>query len=68
MRRVSLMAILLSYLFLTGCSAFQAAEPLAANEQYVCQPGSALKYRKPVETGWPGYWVPVRPGGSCKSL
>jgi hypothetical protein len=27
-----------------------------------------LKYRKPVETRWPGYWIPMRPGGSCKSL
>ena len=59
---------LIVFVSLSGCSTFEAAQPLASNEQYVCQPGSALKYRKPVETRWPGYWVPMRPGGSCKSL
>jgi len=61
-------ATLITFLLLAGCSTFKAAEPLASNEHYVCQPGSALKYRKPVDTQWPGYWIPTTPGGSCKTL
>jgi hypothetical protein len=52
---------------LTACSSLQPAEPLTAGERHVCRPGSALKYRQPANTGWPGQWVPTRPGENCKS-
>ena len=59
-------ATLLLLLILTGCSAIRPAEPLAANERYVCRAGSALKYRESKNTAWPEYWIPTRPGSNCK--
>lgn len=51
--------------FLAGCAGLQPAEPLAADEQYVCYIGSGLKYRKPRAQTWPDYLIPRPPGGSC---
>lgn len=51
---------------LAGCGVLQPAEPIGADERYVCKAGSALKYRKPIDAGWPEYWLPRGPGGTCK--
>jgi len=48
-----------------GCSVLSPAEPIGADEQYVCQAGSGLKYRKPRSQGWPDYLTPRAPSGSC---
>lgn len=61
------LAVIVCSAWLAGCSAFRAAEPLAADQRHVCRPGSALKYRQSVDAAWPHYWIPSRPGGSCRS-
>jgi len=48
-----------------GCSVLPPAEPIGPDEQYVCQAGSGLKYRKPRSQGWPDYLTPRAPSGSC---
>jgi hypothetical protein len=51
---------------LAGCATVEPPVPLAEDERYYCRPGSMLKYRKPLPAAFPGYWVPMPPGGSCK--
>lgn len=49
----------------TGCSVLQPAEPIGADQQYVCQAGSGLKHRKPRSQTWPDHLLPRAPSGSC---
>ena len=51
---------------LAGCATVEPPAKLADGERYYCRPGSMLKYRKPLAAAFPGYWVPMQPGGSCK--
>lgn len=60
------LAVLVALVVLAGCATVEPPAPLADDERYYCRPGSMLKYRKPLPAAFPGYWVPMPPGGSCK--
>jgi hypothetical protein len=64
--RPARLAILGALAVLAGCAAVEPPAKLADDERYYCRPGSMLKYRKPLAAAFPGYWVPMPPGGSCK--
>jgi hypothetical protein len=51
---------------LGGCASVEPGARLAEDERYYCRPGSMLKYRKPLPAAFPGYWIPMPEGGSCK--
>jgi hypothetical protein len=65
-RRLLIPVILTALAALAGCTVLDPARPLADNERYYCRPGSLLKYRHPLPSAFPGYWIPMPPGGSCK--
>ena len=64
--RARRLAILIAFGVLAGCASVEPPAALADGERYYCRPGSMLKYRKPLAAAFPGYWVPMPPGGSCK--
>ena len=66
MKRLPFLVVAAS-LLATGCAQLQPAGPLAADERYVCKVGSALKYRHKLGDPWPVDYIPLRPGGSCKT-
>lgn len=65
--RTGPLMILAASVLATGCAQLRPAEPLAADERYVCRAGSALKYRHKIGDPWPIDYIPLRPGGSCKT-
>ena len=50
---------------ISGCAGLRPAEPIAADEHYVCRAGSGLKYREPRAQSWPDFLMPRPPAGSC---
>ena len=64
--RVSRPGLIVSLGLLAGCAGLQPAASSSDDPRYYCRPGSMLKYTEPLAPAYPGYWIPMPRGGSCK--
>ena len=61
------LTLIAASLALAGCAQNDIRTADAGDYEYVCKPGSAVKYRKDKAENWPGEWIPAGPGGTCRT-
>ena len=67
MPKMLLLALAAAAVALTGCAQNTTRVADSGDYEYVCKPGSAVKYRKDKAENWPGEWIPAGPGGTCRT-
>lgn len=67
MPKTLILSLAVAAVVLSGCAQNATRVAEADNQQYVCKPGSAVRYRKERVENWPGVWIPAGPGGTCKT-